>query len=85
MEEFSSILGGLLDVIDDEDFDRLFGRFKFQPQLLLERGEDRGTGWVDCGSRSRDALRRVGIPLEMQIKSCGEPCLVDDESVEAGS
>ena len=29
------IVGRFLDVIDDEDFDRTFGRFKFQSELFL--------------------------------------------------
>jgi hypothetical protein len=30
-----SIVGGPLDVIDDEDFDGTFGRFESQPKLIL--------------------------------------------------
>ena len=33
--ELLSVCGGLLDVIDDEDFDGTFGRFELQPELVL--------------------------------------------------
>jgi hypothetical protein len=53
-------------VIDDENIERAGGRFPFQPELLLQRGEDRGA----TGIRARWHL--ISRPLKLIIKVAGE-------------
>ena len=36
------IPGSAFDVVDDDDFNWAFSRCKFQAELVLKRGEDRG-------------------------------------------
>src|ERR1700722_6355354 len=60
-----SILGRLLDVIDDKNLNWRFGRFEFQSKLFPDRGENRETRWIGYGARSRGVLRHVSSPPQM--------------------
>ena len=52
------VSGRLLHVIDDEHFDRAFGRFRAQPELLdrAEDGRARDVGGERFGRRNQPAL-----------------------------
>ena len=40
-----SVRGGLLHMVNDQEFYRPLSRHEFQPELFLYRGKDRGTDW----------------------------------------
>jgi len=40
VSDLSSVFGGALDLVDDEDLDRSACRLKFETELFLQRGED---------------------------------------------
>ena len=62
-----SILGRLLDVIDDKNLNWRFGRFEFQSKLFLERGENRETRWIGNGASPRGGLRRMGTAASGRV------------------
>jgi hypothetical protein len=70
-------------MIDEENLDWRFGRFKFQSKLFFDRAENRETHRIGCGASFGGIFRCVGSPF--QIKSPCEFGPVDDRSVEPGS
>src|ERR1700730_11234656 len=74
----------LLDVVDDEEVYRAFGRFQFQAQLFLQGRENRCTVWIDDRRhlRSADSLlwQLIGHPAEIEVKGAVESSTVHHSS-----
>src|SRR5262245_7166869 len=71
----------LRHVVDDPHFDRSFGGIEFQPELLLNRGEEiRRIGidrWRSCTGRQLSGLN-LGCELEFELPITGQAGAIDN-------
>ena len=50
----------MLDAIDPEDIDRTFGRFQFEPELLLQSLKERWSRILRLGAARLGCIGRLG-------------------------
>src|SRR5215831_2070252 len=82
--ESSSILRRPFNRIDDEHFYGPALRVELQPELLLNRGEERRSVARWGRSLRRAAERRIRRPRQVGVESACQSCLVDDASSRNG-
>src|SRR5262245_12088843 len=72
----NSIRCRTFDAIDDDKLDRFSGRFQFEPELLLERGEETVAG---VGARVGILLREPQLEVEAARQTRSVHHLTADE------
>src|SRR5215467_13337599 len=80
-----SVLGGFLDVFDDQDLDRRLLGFELEAELLAESGEGSWAGGVDWLAVQRRPWGHVGREVagvsELEVEAALEIRAVDDGAV----
>jgi len=66
--------GRLVDVVDDDDFDGIFGGNKLEAELLMDEGEERGTVGV---------AQRCGGGLEGDVVDAGDASTIENGEIDA--
>ena len=69
-------------MIDDENFDWAFGRHEFQPELILQSGEDVWEVGVGRPSAWKSPQGLVGSETQLEIEFAGESGLIQDRPVQ---